>query len=126
MEYKVIEIINNTDIIINYGLEDGASVGDKLRIIEKGAPVIDPDTSENLGSIDIIKTTLEVAVPYRKFSICRKYRTSNVELLNPLSKFIYESKTVQELDVRPDQITNREIPRSSPISEGDIVVLIQY
>lgn len=124
MEYKVIEIMNNTDIIINYGLTDGASIGDELRIIDKGEPVVDPETSINLGTIDVIKATVEVAIPYEKFSICRKYRKSNIDMLNPLSKFVFESKVAQELKVNKDQITNRVIPISSPISTGDTAVLL--
>jgi len=124
MEYKVIEIMNSTEIIINYGLSDGASPGDKLRIIDRGESVIDSDTMEDLGTIDIIKATVEVAIPYEKFSICRKYRISNVDLLNPLSKFVFESKVPQELNVNSTQITNREIPEGSPISKGDLAMLL--
>lgn len=123
-EYKVIEIMSNTDIIINFGLEHGGTIGDRMRIIEKGTPVIDPDTSEDLGTIDIIKATVEVVIPYRKFSICRKYKITNVDLLNPLSKFISETKVAQEMNVNSDQITNRELPKASPISVGDIVILM--
>ena len=51
-EYKVIEIIDEYNIIIDYGFDKDAMQGEKLRIISKGEEVIDKATGNSLDTLD--------------------------------------------------------------------------
>ena len=64
-EYKVIEILDEYNIMINYGFDKGAVQGERLRIISKGEEVIDKETGAN--------RQYAAAVQYRRTSSC-KYR----------------------------------------------------
>ena len=81
-EFKVLEIVDNKTLLIDYGFNNRAAAGDVLRIIEKGEPVIIDGV--NYGTLDMVKDIVEVVVPYDKFSICRKIIHKAVNPLNPL------------------------------------------
>ena len=70
-DYKVIDIINKFNIIINYGLNDGAFEGQEVRISTIGDEIFDLD-GKSLGNIEIIKDELEIDRVYDNFSLCKK------------------------------------------------------
>ena len=57
--YRVIEIIDEYSILINYGSLNGASKGDEVRIIAIGPEVIDPISKSSLGTLDKVKAELQ-------------------------------------------------------------------
>jgi len=119
--YKVIEIINNRALLIDYGTNDGAHHGDTLRIIDKGEPIIIDGI--DYGTFDAIKDIVEVDIPYPKFSLCRKVLYKKENLLNPLASFERTVRTLQPMNVDEKEVSNRKIPQPSPIKNGDIAVL---
>lgn len=123
-QYKVIEIIDEYSLIVNYGFNNNAEIGDELRIYAEGGPVIDPQTKEVLGTLDIIKDTVRVVVPYENFSICKKQATIEVPILNPLSEMMRRKTTTQKIDVDLSEASNRQITPKSPIQVGDSVLLL--
>lgn len=52
---KVIEIIDGYRIVINAGTRDNIKEGQSYLIYEKGHELIDPDTNESLGILEIVK-----------------------------------------------------------------------
>lgn len=122
-EYKVIEVVNNTTLLINYGFADNAHKGDSFRIIEKGDPVVVDGV--DYGTLDMVKDVVEVIVPYEKFSICRKVLYKTVNALNPLEALQRTMTQLRPLTVDPKDVTNRVIPIPSPIKKGDIAILTQ-
>lgn len=122
-EYKVIEIVDDKTLIINYGFEHGAKIGDKLRISELGEE-IKTESGQSLGTLDIIKDTVSVDTPYELFSICRKIKYLEIPILNPLSELVRKSKQIESLNVDQAAITNRQIPKAEPIKVGDKAMLL--
>lgn len=121
--YKVIEILNSKELIINYGSNQGAKAGDKIRIIKKGEEIIDPDTKENLGTLDIIKGELEVFQAYKKFSICRDITYEERNIFNPIG-ITRKHPIYSKLNVDEKDFTNR-IPDTIPsIKVGDEVIIL--
>ena len=120
-KYKVIEVIDESALLIDYGLKDGARKGNTLRIIEKGKPVVIDGT--NYGTLDAVKEVVEVDVPYEHFSLCRKviYKTENS--LNPLASFEKTMRLLRPMNVDKDNASHRELPSISPIEKGDTVLL---
>ncbi|MCL2489764.1 MAG: hypothetical protein FWF36_03420 [Propionibacteriaceae bacterium] len=72
---KVARIINNTDLALNKGLEDGVEVGMKFAILsDAGEDIRDPDSGEVLDSIQIAKTVVKVIYVTSRLSIGRTFR----------------------------------------------------
>lgn len=117
--YKVIEIVNQNTLLIDYGFSAGAQKGDCMRIIAIGEPVI--IDGENYGTLDTVKDFVEVVTPYEKFSVCQKItRTVN----NPLTPLFALQKTMTKLNplnVDPNSMSHRKIPTGNSIIQvGDI------
>ncbi len=124
--YRVIEILNDKELLVNYGSDNGASVGDTVRIFSVGEVVIDPDTKASLGTLDIIKGELEISTVYEKFSICKKFKKGNISpILNPLA---YRSTLESvELNIDKSEISGRKFPKESStiIKVGDSVTVLK-
>lgn len=123
---KVIGIIDNTTIIIDFGFFDSAEVGQKVRIIAKGDSVYNLD-NEEVGTLDLIKDELEITTVYDKFSLCQKI-TKETKPIYSISQ-INLSKTVDtihKLDVDVENIVDLGFPPPSPIQKGDIAEIFIY
>ena len=51
---KVIKVIDDYTLVINKGAQDGVTMGDRFLIYHLGEEMIDPDTKESLGVLEII------------------------------------------------------------------------
>lgn len=76
--FKVVKIVNEYRVVINAGKEDGIKVGNVFEIYQEGETVMDPDTKENLGTMDYIKATVEVIDLFPKMCACRNTDTTTV------------------------------------------------
>lgn len=124
-EYKVIEIINEYNLIINYGLENNAKQGDRLRIVERGEEVKDPNTRESLGTLDAIKTVVSVKSAYNKFSVCHKIKIPDLPILSPLASAMRNLSVEETLPVNSNEATYRKIPEGGgQITVGDTAILL--
>ena len=123
-EYKVIEIIDEYNIIIDYGFDKDAMQGEKLRIISKGEEVIDKATGNSLGTLDAIKAVVSVKTVYAKFSLCHRVRILEAPMLSPLSELVHRSSREERLPVNPDMMTHRKIPKGGAIAVGDTAQLL--
>jgi len=123
--FRVIEILDEYSILINYGRTEGASEGDRIRIISKGPEIIDPVTNEILGTLDSIKSSLTLATVYDKFSLCQKIVTTTKSILvNPLSQFQTTSKTIESINIDKSQISDKKLPGDNKIKIGDLVEIL--
>ena len=52
---KVIKVIDEFRVVINRGRSDGVEDGDGFIVYEVGEELLDPDTAEGLGRLEIIK-----------------------------------------------------------------------
>ena len=121
-EYKVINIINKFNIIINYGSNDGAYEGQEVRISTTGDEILDLD-GKSLGNIEIIKEELEITRVYDNFSICKKIRINEVNPFQPIS-LVKKEKRAVELNVREEDFSNIKYQDMTPIQKGDNVKIL--
>lgn len=123
--YRVIDILNNKTILINYGYDHGAAVNDKIRILAKGPEVKDPFTNETLGSLDAIKENLSIVTTYSNFSLCQKIQTvTKSPFVNPLAGFQTTFDEIVSLNVDKESISDKKIPTDKTIRIGDLVEII--
>ncbi len=122
--YKVIELINANELLINYGFADGAKKGDRLRIIETGEPVI--YDGKDYGTYDAIKADVVVHTAYEHFSLCK----GTIELsFSPLTELLAASigtgkSSPDYLNADKTQFSNRKLPEITPIKVGDPVIVL--
>ena len=123
-KFKVIEIIDEYTLLINYGFKDNASEGDMLRIYSIGEKVLDPETGIELGTLDVIKDTVQVKIPYENFSLCKKKPIICPEILNPLSQLLNDNMLSENLYVDKKAISKRKVTKIEPIKIGDLALLL--
>jgi len=127
-EYKVIEIINGKEIIINYGSEDGANVGDRIRVVQIGRDIVDEEHGVLLGTLDAIKDEVTVYTVYEQFSMCRKIQITRTSFLDPFANLSDSFVTTKEefIDIQVDTSlsTNKTVPIPDPIRVGDKALVI--
>lgn len=121
--FKVIEIIDETRIIINAGEYDDIAIGQPLNIVKKGNPVRDLEGQE-LGTYDLIIERIIVAELFERFSVCIKDSSeTSDEYLSPLK--IYTAAMAgnpQKMHVNLESATNRSFPSRKIIEVGDEVI----
>ena len=127
-EMKIAKIISTKQIVVNAGSNDGLKVGDKLEIIDKfgDEPIVDPDTGESLGTLDLIKGNVIVSKVYPHMAIADSPKVSPLlQAMRPglLSSPLYGSSYQEDLNVDPSQITGG-LPEAGDqqIRIGDIVI----
>jgi len=75
IEGKVAGILNERELTINIGLNNGVIEGMKFSILSmEPIEICDPETHEKLGIVDREKIKVIAAEVKEKFSICKTYR----------------------------------------------------
>lgn len=125
-QYRVIEILNSKELLINYGRDNGAIDGQRIQIIKKGENVIDPDSKEILGTLDIIKGDLKIYRTYPKFSICRDITYKETSILDPIGvRMKTQTPQYHDLNIEDKDISGRWPISTPPIKVGDSITIIK-
>lgn len=134
-EFKVVKILDEYNLIINAGRGHGIELNDEFQILDKkGSKVVDPDTNEVIGRLDLVKATVEVTELHEKMCICSSRKVinnnspfANMALASPLTS-ISEAITPTEqekLNVDLTQITGGKRKSNRKIKIGDTVKLLK-
>lgn len=116
MEYLVIKILNEKEIIINYGKEQNAHIGQEIGVYEEyGINIAYNGT--NYGNLNKIKGRLKIVEVYKKFSICQKIIT---ETFDPFS---FDRKIATTLNVKKTE-EKSTYKSYEPIKMGDPVEIL--
>ncbi|AOV07902.1 hypothetical protein [Sporosarcina ureilytica] len=129
MDFKVVKIVDEYLIVVDYGLKHDASEGDILEVIKIGEEVVDPDTSDSLGTLDIIKARVKVKNAYEHMSLCisNEKIASNSSLGNFGSTLAALSEGLSSTQIKALKVNTKQISggydESSDltISVGDLV-----
>lgn len=102
-KFRVVKIIDDKSLIINGGVFDGVNEGDIVTIIGKSEPVVDPETRDVLGKINVIKAKLNVCDIYEKMSVCEAQYVSDLAASiiksNPLFATKQKALNVDPFDI---------------------------
>lgn len=121
VEYRVIKIIDEYNIVINYGANDGAKDGERLDIFVPGQSVIDPVTGENLGTLDYVKAKIMVKDAFPKMSVCVNVQTTSNAFLAGISNVLGSHPIA--LNVSALDISGGFENADSEVHVGDLVRL---
>ncbi|MDA0564606.1 hypothetical protein LG943_09730 [Streptomonospora sp. S1-112] len=76
IEGQVAKVLNLREIVINRGSNHGVHAGMKFAVLNRhGADIIDPETGEELDSIEIEKTVVKIVRLMPRSSVGRTFRT---------------------------------------------------
>ena len=76
---KIAKILNSREIALNVGGQDGVETGMLFDILyQKGLGINDPDTGEELGSVDLPKQRVKITRVYDRLSVASTYRSNRV------------------------------------------------
>lgn len=78
---KIAQILNSREVALNIGEEDKVRLGMTFDILfSQGLVIEDPDTGEELGSVDRPKARVKIWRVHAKFSLAKTYRTTRVNV----------------------------------------------
>ncbi len=128
---KVAQVMNERELVINIGARDGVSKGMKFAVLAPTPLIIrDPDTGDELGTVDRPKVRVHATSVREKFTICSTYeirRTGGylvavAQLDNILGPVREEPKTLRASDSSyPPPLD----PEESYVQIGDRVIEIE-
>lgn len=125
---KVASILNGRELVINRGSEAGVQTGMRFAVLNsRGAEIIDPETTESLGSVEIAKTLVKVVKVQPKLAVCRTFRKFVVPGRGPfggISSAIGQPEKTEIETLRADEFDSRKEldEHMSYVKRGDDVV----
>ncbi|MHB7978947.1 hypothetical protein CF067_00815 [Clostridium sporogenes] len=119
--FKIIKIIDEYNVVVNAGSIDGIKENDILEIFIKGEPIKDPDTKEELGTLDTIKAKLIVNQNFPKFCICGNKKAVSLPTALLGVSACLASKEPQKLNVDSTEISGGLEKDDLKIKIGDLV-----
>mgnify|MGYP001001434981 CR=1 FL=1 len=132
---QVARILNSRELVINRGSEHGVKHEMLFDVLNPGGEdIIDPETKETLGSIELAKIRLKIVSVQPKLSVASTYQTYDVNVggsggfsfashfLDDLKppKYVTKVQTFRTNEVTPQQIRENE----SFVKTGDPVVQV--
>lgn len=125
---KVISILDSQRLIIDAGLSHGVLPGMQFYIYEMGEEIVNPETNESLGQLEVVKAHLEAFLAQEKFTVLIPVPAPgsqpaatvlSAQLAQVGSTSSRETMRDRgQLNVRQDQI--RGVRYSNPIALGDM------
>lgn len=124
---KVIRIFDETSLLVNIGAKDGLKRGERVFVVEKGEEIMDPETGESLGVLELVKAELVAADVQERISILKtpfaRPLDSNLPLSTRMVRDSVKSAGIQQkMIVAPGEVAG--LPSPSSVRIGDIVRLV--
>lgn len=117
--FKIIRIIDDNNVVINAGKDHFLEDGEVLEVFITGDEIIDPDTNNSLGTLDIIKAKLEIKNLYEKMALCYNAETSTKNMLVEATSFLKTSRLPLKVDMT--QAQQLKTKSDKVIRLGDLV-----
>lgn len=77
---KIARVLNSREVALNVGDNKGVEVGMFFDVLSHGEDIVDPDTGESLGSLDLPKTRVRVVSVYDRLALASTYRAKPVNV----------------------------------------------
>lgn len=127
---KVAKILNGRELIINRGSEAGVEPEMKFKVLEERVEITDPDTGNNLGTLEREKIRIRITEVQPKFAIGRTYETYQTSA-GIFDSSVFSTLTlprrvtkVRTLKTQGDPIANSD-ENVATVSTGDPVLQIE-
>jgi hypothetical protein len=99
---KVAQVLNEREVVLNRGLEQGVRVGMVVQVADPAVAVKDPDTGADLGTVRREKVKLKISRVEQKFAVARTFETYQINEGGTLSGLGFDLA-----QLRPQRIVTR-------------------
>ena len=117
---KIVKIINEYQVVINAGSDELIREGQHLEVFVRGTPIVDPDTGDELGTLDYVKAKLRVINVFPRMSVCENRETETRNRLVALSA-MFETTEIRPLNIDSKEISGGYEGIDKKIHVGDLV-----
>ena len=125
IEGKVARILNERDLVINKGAEEGVKEGMKFRVTEPEIAIQDPDTQETLGTLSREKIRVSVVEVLPRFSVGKTYETYTTYPIPELMPPLLPRRVVRKLKTGQGPESKASDESGSFVEVGDPVTQIE-
>lgn len=116
---KIARVLNSREVALNVGDNKGVEVGMLFDVLSRGEDIVDPDTGESLGSLDLPKTRVKIVRVYDKLAVASTYRTKRVNANADKYPGLRFPPTIEEFFQPPKWETRYETIRAGGAFERD-------
>lgn len=120
-EFKIVDIITPTRLVLNCGEEQGVKVGDRFQVYAHGKMIVDPDTGAEIEPLEVPRGPGRVIYVQRKLctveSTSTTYRTVKREAESP---YLNVLKSIGGLTTFPAQTETETISVRAPFDDPQI------
>lgn len=89
---KVVRVLDDYSVVVNRGSTNGMKVGDQFVVAGLGEEIVDPDTYETLGKLEIVKGRAEVTHVQEKLATLKSCRYSRTPEKKEIKKVTSSGK----------------------------------
>ncbi|WP_065571419.1 hypothetical protein [Microbacterium oleivorans] len=121
IEGKVATVLNERELVLNVGAEEGVEIGMRFKILYPGGiQITDPDTNEPLGNVEWPKTEVKVVSVQPHMAVGRTFRTITIpEVGNRFS--VYRAASLLGMDnYEPEKQVVETLRSSDGFAEKEI------
>lgn len=129
---KIVKIIDEYQVIVDAGSDDGIKCGTHFKVLSKPIEIIDKDTDINLGAIELDKAEIKATKVYDKMCICENavnrsggiYPTAYFAAemgLKALNGTVEEKAIHEKLNINVNDLADSISYKETPIRVGDKV-----
>lgn len=101
---RIAAIIDEQRLLINCGMEQGVSIGDRFIIFEEGNEIMDPVTGQSLGKLELVKTQVEAVHVQNKMSLAMPIHRDTLGQPTVLSATLAQTSTAPSSDFYRDRM----------------------
>ena len=129
---RVARILNSRELVINVGAQGGVSIGMRFDVIDTaGENIADPDTGEQLGSVERQKVRVKISKVQEKLSVASTYKKRDVNVggsMGLVSQMFMPAKWVTKYEtLKTEEQTWEELHEmDSYVKIGDPVVQVLH
>lgn len=123
IEGKVVKILDKERVVTNIGKKQGVKNGMKFIIYNFGEEIIDNETNESLGRLEIVKHHVSVVSVQEKISVMRSDEFVKIPGINSMAALTFTNDRVERKSLKIN-IPDLPQPNSSDdnlITVGDLV-----
>jgi hypothetical protein len=121
IEGKVAQLLSARELVINRGAEAGVKVGMRFAVLDSNAPeVVDPETGQSLGKVDVAKTLVKVVRIFPHMSVARTFRT--YETGGAFASLMAREKYVERIGSTEENLAHPDLSEPANVEVGDRAV----
>lgn len=125
LEGLVAGVLNELELVINIGASSGVQKGMIFKVLaEEPVDVLDPETEDFLGQLNVEKVRVKVSEVREKLSICRTYRKRVIGNWPPIDLIEPRQKIQETLKADDPSYIKPLSEKESFIQKGDRVVQV--